>query len=180
MNTPSVANTIVIAKPCTHLLDAIRTIKASVGDGLNDFELTRLLQQTAVPTEAGFMFLTYCDRYVTLGVPRQDLVKWYPEKGWIVVEKEEMARTIAIKYGLSLCEPPDTDISQPASQSVAPKHHHHLELSLDREAVIVAHPKYLKVRLFNATAATLCLRGVQTPLTLDPELLQDLSALYQP
>ena len=174
MNDPSAAKADVVIESGNHLLDAIRTIRSEVGDGLGDDEFTRLLQQMELPTESGFTFLCYCDRFVTLSVPRQQPANWYPEKGWIVPAKEKIARTIAEKYGLSLCEPPD--ILYPWLHASNP--HHHLQLSNQQEIVIIAHPQYLKIRLFVATSPTRSVRSTQKPFHCQ-NLLQDLAALYE-
>jgi hypothetical protein len=173
------SNPEIISKPNTHLLDTIRSIRESVGDGLNDDEFTCLLQQSTLSTEAGFRFLSYFEGFVTLSVPRQDLMSWYPENGWIAAAKEKMAREIAEKYELSLNEPPDLNFNYIIPRPDSPKLHHHLELSNRRETVIVAHPQYLKIRLFGSMPPALCARTMKRPLLLGPELLQDLSALYQ-
>jgi len=90
MNQPAILETPAPALTATHLLDAIKLFKSSVGDDLNDDELTRLLLiSAALPTEAGFAFVSYCDRNVTMSVPNQDLADWYPEKGWISQAKEQ-------------------------------------------------------------------------------------------
>jgi hypothetical protein len=172
-------NTSVIEKPAssersTHLLNCIRAFRTCVGDGLNDFEFTQLLGQSGLPSEAGFEFVSYCERFVTLSVPKQEDACWFPEKGWILPEKEKLARTLAEKYGLSLCMPPDAlyvccDAPQP---------HHHLEMSNKWETIIVAHPRYLKVRAFAATDPTRSTRTALRPLQMGPELLKDLSGLY--
>jgi hypothetical protein len=175
MNNPSPATADVAPKPGKHLLDAIRTIRARVGDGLNDDEFTRLLHQAEMPIESGFAFLSYCDRFVTLKVPRQQLSNWYPQRGWVVPAKEKLARTIAEKYGLSLCEPPDMLSPWPGS----PDPHHHLELSNQQETIIVVHPEYLKIRLFVPTSPARSACTSQKPLVLGPDLLQDLSTFYQ-
>src|SRR5258708_10539442 len=174
MNYPSAANANIVCSPGQHLLDTIRTIRAEVGDGLNDDEFTRLLQSMELPTEAGFAFLSYCDWFVTLSVPLQPLANWYPEKGWLMPAKERIARTIAEKYRLSLCEPPD--MHSPWFGS--PNPHHHLQLSFQQEPVLVIHPQYLKIRLFVATSPTQSARISHKPLLLGPDLLQDLSKLY--
>ena len=179
-NNPGTANANVISQAGTRLLDGIRAIRASVGDGLNDDELTRLLQHLPLPTEEGFAFLSYSDRFVMLSVPQQDLQKWYPEKVWIAAEKEKIARAIAEKYELSLCEPPDLTLSCRFPIPSSTNFHHHLELSNRREIIIIAHPHYLKIRLYDRTPAGLYAAFPQIPLLLDPKLLQDLSALYQP
>ncbi|MDB6017615.1 MAG: hypothetical protein JWR19_2104 [Pedosphaera sp.] len=175
MNHSSAARTKVVSKPGNHLLDTIRTIRVEVGDGLSDDEFTWLLQQDELPVETGFAFLCYCERFVTLSVPYQELADWYPEKGWIMSAKERIARTIAEKYGLSLCEPPD--MQSPWLGSSNP--HHHLQLSYQQESVIVIHPQYLKICLFIATSPTQPARISHKPLLLGPDLLPDLSKLYQ-
>lgn len=179
MNEPGSIRKVVLPKPSTHLLDSIRAIRASVGDGLNDGELTRLLRQTVLPTEAGFAFLSFSAGFVTLSVPPQDVADWYPEQGWIIPAKEQIARAVARKYRLSLCEPPDESVSVLSPASDSPTIHHHLELTNEWETVIVAHPCYLKVRLFGAVSGIQYARTAQSPLPLGSELLQDLSALYQ-
>ena len=58
----------------TNLLEAIRAMRESVGEGLNDDEFTRLLLlHEALSSEAGFSFLSFCDGIVTLSVPPQNL-----------------------------------------------------------------------------------------------------------
>src|SRR3974377_2215684 len=78
-----------------HLLDTILAIRAGVGDGLNDHELTQLLRDGTLLSEAGFSFLSFSEGIVTLTVPEQDLATWYPEHGWIAPEKEKLARALA-------------------------------------------------------------------------------------
>ena len=162
-----------------HLLDVICATKESIGEGLNDDELTRLLLlSTKLPTEAGFTFLSFSGGVVTLSVPQQDLAKWYPDKGWIAPEKLKTAKAIAKKYELSLFEPPDLvslRYLNPDDASVL----HHLELAAREETVVVAHPKYLKVRVCRDVADGVFTMKVRKPLALGPELLQDLSALYR-
>ncbi len=165
----------MISKPEAHLLDAIRGVQARVGDGLNDDEFTRLLQKTALPVELGFAFLSYCDSLATLSVPQQDLATWYPDKRWIAAEKEGIARSIAEKYKLSLCEPPDAKYLR----SDSPNPHHHLELSNRWETVIMVHPQYLKIRLFGSVSASAHAQAVQEPLFPGTDLLQTLSTFYQ-
>jgi hypothetical protein len=161
------------------LLETVRALQASVGDDLDDNEVTRLLRESALPTEAGFRFLSFSDCFVTLTVPRQELVNWYREKGWIVPKKEGIARAIEKKYELSLLEPPDVNSSALYPRPDSPGPHHHLELSNRRETVVVAHPQYLKIRLFSRPSGFLHTPGARIPLLLSPELLQDLSFLYK-
>lgn len=167
------------SKSGIHLLNAIRAARESVGEGLNDDELTRLLLlDTELPTEAGFTFLSFSGGVVTLSVPQQDLAKWYPEKGWVAPEKEKIARAIAEKYQLALGEPPDLVSSfrfPCAEQGTA---HHHLEMANRRETVVIAHPRYLKVRIYRDAADGAFGMHERNPFVLGPELLQYLSALY--
>jgi hypothetical protein len=178
MKYASTSNPEIISKVNTHLLDTIRSIRLNVGDGLNDDEFTRFLQGTTLPTEAGFGFLSYSEKFVVLSVPKQDLTNWYPERGWITPEKERIAKEIAKKYELSLNEPPDLNYSYVFPQPDSPKLHHHLELSNRRETIIIAHPQYLKICLFGSMPPGLCV-AMQRPLLLGPELLYDLSSLYR-
>lgn len=180
MNHPVAPHYEMVLNSSTHLLDRIVAVRASVGDGLNDYEFTRLLQRTALPTEADFVFLSFSDGFATLTVPQQDLANWYPDRGWIVAEKERIARAIAEKHGFSLCEPPDQSSGFLFPRSNPLTTHHHLELTNQVETVVVAHPRYLKIRLFGAAPTARHLGNGQVPLRLAPDLLQDLSALYQP
>ena len=95
-NNPGTTNTNVIAQAGTRLLDGIRAIRASVGDALNDDEFTRLLEHAPLPTEEGFAFLSYSDRFVMLSVPQQDLQKWYPGEVWIAADPIETLRAAEI------------------------------------------------------------------------------------
>ena len=150
-----------------NLLGRIISLRTSVGDGLNDEELTRLLRQEALPSEDGFTFVSLCEGCATFSVPPQDLAKWYPKKGWIATEKEAIARSIAEKCGLSLFEPPDVRFTfRPSGSEV----HHHLEMAYQSEDIVIAHPRYLKIRLFGFAD--------KRPLPLPGNLLERLAALY--
>jgi hypothetical protein len=161
-----------------HLLDTILAIRASVGDGLNDYELTRLLREGTLLREAGFSLLSFSEGMVTLTVPEQDLATWYAEHGWIATEKEKLARALAEKYELSLQEPVNTATSFWDPESGAPVNHHHLELTYCGLTVVVAHPLYAKVRLLGRTSHYRYDWERLSPLALGPDLLQDLAALY--
>ncbi len=176
---PEIFSPHAFARPGTQLLDAIQAIQASVGDGLSDDEFTRLLQNTRLPNEAGFAFLSYCNRVVMLSVPTQNSATWYRDKGWVTQDKENLARKIATKHGLLLYEPPDVLCSYPSPLSDLPHPHHHLEMSHKSESVVIVHPHYLKVRLFHPTATILHALNLQRPLELRPDLLRDLSELYE-
>lgn len=179
MKTPSISSNSVVSRRTPQLLDRVRAVRASVGDSLNDVEFTQLVKQLGLPLEAGFEFLNFSAGFILLAVPQQDLARWYPETGWIVAEKEQIARHIADKHELSFCEPPDETPSCLFPGAEPPDLHHHLELSNRWETVVVAHPYYLKVRLFGATSAILYARTAQSPLRLRAELLHDLAALYR-
>jgi hypothetical protein len=175
MNAQCAINPVVAPKPSIHMLQAIRAIQSAIGDGLNDVELTALLQKRELPTEAGFAFLNYCDRVVTLSVPEQNPDEWYPKAGWITPEKESIARSITEKHDLTLYEPPDT--LYPWNDS--PNFHHHLEMSNGRETIIIVHSQYLKIRLFVAADPLHNTRAAQKPINFGRNLLQDLATLYQ-
>ena len=161
-----------------HLLDTILAIRAGVGDGLNDHELTRLLRDGTLLSEAGFSLLSFSEGMVTLTVPEQDLATWYTEHGGIAPEKEMVARTLAEKYQLSVNEPVNTATNFWYPESGQPVNHHHLELSCRGLTIVVAHPLYAKVRLLGRTSHYRYDWEKNSPLRLGPDLLQDLSALY--
>ena len=146
------------------LLERIISGRATMGDGLNDEELTLLLRQEALPSEAGFTFVSLCDGCATFRVPAQDPADWYPERGWIAPKKEALARAIAQKCGCSLTEPPDEHL-------LGSGIHHHLEMSRQGQVVVIAHPHYLKVRLFDV--------WTKRRLSLLPDILEQLAALYR-
>jgi len=151
----------------SNLLDTITSLRMSVGDGLTDEELTRLFLEEVFPSEDGFTFVCLCKGWATFRVPPQNLVRWYPEAGWINPAKEAIARSIAQDCGLSLSEPPDEKFSFSPADSEA---HHHLEMSHESETVVIAHPRYLKIRLFDSET--------HRPLPLPKDLLERLAALY--
>jgi hypothetical protein len=161
----------------SHLLDTIAAMRISVGDGLDDAEFSLLLRENSLLNEAGFAFLCFSKGFVTLTVPEQDLTGWYLEEGGIAPEKKRIAAGLAEKYELSLYEPVDTIVTfwQPENGSAAT--HHHLELCRAGLTVVVAHPHYLKVRLFGAPHYRYEWE-THRPLKLGPELLQDWAALY--
>jgi len=161
----------------TQLLGAIKSIWASVGNVLNDYELSCFLQKMALPSEAGFAFLSFSSGYVTLTVPRQNLENWYAAKGWITPQKEKIAKNIAKKYGLLLYEPFDDSLVL-YPEVVSPVTHHHLALSDERQSVIVAHPLFLKICLYGSPPGYVYSPNQRLPLPLGPNLLKDISPLY--
>ena len=180
MTNPSAPNAQAVSKPITRLFDTIRVTRTCVGDGLNDDELTWLLRETALPTEEGFTFLSFRSGITTLNVPHQDLANWYSTQGWITVEKKRIAEAIAKKYGLLVGEPPDELSITQFSASDLPGIHHHLELRNRWDAIIVAHPNYIKVRMFGASPESRYVWDPNKPVLLGPDLLNHLSDLYQP
>jgi hypothetical protein len=179
MSTPNPTETNAASMQGASLLETIKAVRATVGDGLNDDEFTRLLRQTTLLNEAGFGFLSFSGGFVTLSVPTQDKADWYPKSGWITQEKERLAKAIAEKHRLLLSEPPDAPSSFLFPSCDRAESRHHLEFCNRWEAVVIAHPNYLKVRLFGAGPESRCVSGAKNPLPLGPDLLRDLSPLYR-
>lgn len=152
------------------LLDRFKTLRASFGGSLNDDELTRLVRDM-VPAECGFSFLGYSTGFVLLGVPHAKSDGWPNER-----ENEQIARDIAQKHGLHLCEL--GEISPSLNPDGATQVCQRFELSDGRRTVIVAHPQYLKLRLFVNSPHQRYSWEPLCPLTFSPDLLQDLSLLY--
>jgi hypothetical protein len=151
------------------LLEAIRRLRARAGDSLSDDEFTFFLLKWNPPAEKGFAFVCFQDRCVTLAVPAQDENSCLPRSGWITPAKERIGAELAQKDGLFLSHPTD---APPAFVSPGVwETHHHLRLSTRKETIITAYPEFLKTRIY----AT----GTNLDLPLAPELLEDLSALYQ-
>lgn len=160
-----------------NLIGAIRAARSDVGDALTEVEFTHLLRADGLPAEAGFSFLCLCDGYVTFRVPRHDVATWYAEGGWLAVPKEETARALAAKYGLQMYEPPD-DTAHSRHAPGLREIHHHIVFGNTTEDLIIAHPRYLKIRVFCTDSATRHLSDAKLALLLGRDLLQDLSALY--
>jgi hypothetical protein len=142
---------------------------------LNDAEFTELLRRRIPGGPDGFSILCFSDGCLTLSVPDQKLDDWYPKDSWITPKKEEIARMIAEKHGLTFCEPPDklNYIVLPAEA------HHHVELVTRWEAVVVAHPFYLKLRLYSTRSADRSLWTPQASLLAAEDLIRELVALYR-
>jgi len=156
-----------------HALERLIELRASVGDGLNDSEFTHLVESQLELEEEGFSIVGFFEDWVTLRTPRQDSTRWYGKDHWLTEDKEAIASRISKKYDLSVCEPPDrmTYMTPP------PGAHHHLEFVNAREAVAVAHPLYLKIRLISTDCSGLIWKRHET---LPPvvELFRDLVPLY--
>jgi hypothetical protein len=160
-----------------HLLDTIRAFWMDVGNALSDSELTFYLRDAQLPPEEGFAFLGFADGNVVFSVPKQNPGDWYSTKNWVAPVKENIARAIAKKHHLSLYQPLDGPFNFYPKSSLGIGHHH-LELTDQRQTVIVVHPLFLKVRLFGKCLDHIYGRNPDFPLPLGPDLLQDLSHLY--
>jgi hypothetical protein len=152
------------------LLWRIVCLRTIVGDGLNDEELTGLLRQEALLPEDGFTFVSLSEGCATFNVPPQEPAKWYRENGLITPEKETIAEVVAEKCGLSLYEPPDESLPSQSPEFGSSRMFHHLALTDDSETIVVAHPHYLKIRLFGFVD--------KRPLRLRRNILEQLAALY--
>jgi hypothetical protein len=162
-----------------HLLETIKWLCARFGDSVTDDELTELLRQTALPTEAGFAFLRFSDGCVTLAVPPQNVSDWYAQSGSFAPLKRWIARIIAQKHGLSVQETIQ-DASKPLlPPTEVPNVHNHLELNDPSETLVVAHPRFLKVRVFESGLADRDDPDSNKIVPLPPDLLTDLSLLYE-
>ena len=159
------------------MLETILAIRFSLGESFSEGELTDLLRTTLL-SEAGFGFLTLCGGFVTLTVPEQDLKRWYPEQRWLAPEKEMTAQAIAQKYELSLSEPIDMGTGFWGVVNDPLGAHHHIELRDRRQTVIIAHPRYLKVRVLGSPERYQEQLEARCLVDLGPEILQDLSVLY--
>ncbi len=151
------------------LLETICHLREQTGDGLEDDELSFLIRKRNLPSEAGFSFLCLHDGCVTLAVPEQDENAWHPApRGFISLQKESVAAGVAKKHQLALYEPPDLPSATFAPR--ASEAHHHIQLADRTETLVIAHPAFLKVRLYSSKT--------KLPIPLSPDLLDDLSALY--
>lgn len=164
------AETTGAAAPCPSedLLESVKEIRARVGESLDDEEFTFFLRQMHLPEESGFRFLCFHDGFVTLSVPHQDDESWRPRNKWISTEKEKIATGLAKKYKLLLSEPPDAALRWIVPCDVTIRHHIHF--SNRRETIIIAHPEFLKIRLYSSQ------NGLVFPPA--PGLLEDMAVLY--
>lgn len=150
------------------LLESIKYIREIVGDGLQDEEFNAFVTQKKLRPEAGFGFLCFHNGCVTFSVPRQDDRAWHPVTGWICHRKEELAEGFGKKHKLSVSEPPDTSLLFQLPNNAWM--HHHFRFYDRRETIVIAHPEFLKIRLYDSDK--------QLPLPRKPGFLADLSALY--
>lgn len=173
MNEPKPS---LIPNGSPRLLEKIKTIWATLGDNLTDAEFNSYLHHAGLPDEAGFSFLSFFHGHVVLNVPEQDPADWYPAHALIEAGKEKIARAVAKKYGLLFYEPADASPTLYTGSNVV---HHHFTLADRRQNVIIAHPLFLKICIFGKPQESVYGRDTLFPLPLGPDLLQDLSPLYQ-
>jgi hypothetical protein len=160
-----------------HLLDIIKSFWMYLGSDLDDNELSLFLRDACLPVEAGFSFQSFSTGSVTLAVPEQNPAEWYSKESWIAPEKESIATAIARKYRLSLSKPVDGPLHFHPPTGLGA--HHHLVLADYRQTVIVAHPLFLKIRLFGKSMEHTYGGNLQFPLPLGHNLLEDISPLYE-
>jgi hypothetical protein len=158
------------------LLTELMHLKAGVGDGLNEVELTEFLKsRLPAPDENGFRFLCLSGGCVTFGVPPQNRATWYGESCTLAAEKEALAHKIAEAHHLTLCEPPDRLVYG----SPGPGDHRHLEFANRWRSVAVTHPFYVKLRVCGGGEHETVTPGSEAAIAQCAALLRDLAALYR-
>lgn len=158
------------------LVTELMRYRASIGDGLNDDELTEFLKsRLPAPDENGFCVQCYSNGNVTFSVPPQDAALWYGEHCTISTGKEKLAKEIAEKHQLTLCEPPD----KLHYGSPGPGDHRHLEFANRWRTVAVAHPHYVKLRVCGGGEHEDVVPGSAAAIAQCARLLRDLAPLYR-
>lgn len=142
------------------VLAKIRKLHDEVGT-MNEDVLSELIRAEGSLRSHGFTFLRISDGFAVFYVPQQNIAAWYKGDRWLAAGKERIARKIVQKYKLRLFEPPDLLTVDPAYRC-----RQHFEFDASEECVIVAHPRYLKIRVS------------KWPHMAERTLLEDLSALY--
>ncbi len=141
------------------ILARIRELNRELGEGINEDIVSDLIQWEGASCEHGFAFLRISEGFAVFSVPSQNHANWYGKVGRLAVERKEIARKIAKKYHLHLYEPP-------AGGGYIRECHHHFELMHEDQTLIVAHPRYVKIRITGR------------PVIQERNLLENLSALY--
>ena len=156
------------------ILEAVLQLRESVGDGLNDAEFTHFIREKLNCSRSAFSILSCAEGFLTFNVPEQDPADWYSAGHWIAPDKESIAREVAGRYELTLCEPPDKlgYIIPP------PNAHHHLEWMTRWDSVAIAHPYYLKVRISRPDSRNPLGWTTKGVFAAGSNLLRDLTALY--
>ncbi len=157
------------------LVSAAMRLRCNIGDGLNDFEFSEFIKSRLAPTKDGFGILCFSEGCLTLSVPPQNSANWYGDNCAIAHPKEDVARAIAGRHQLTMCEPPDKLVYG----SPGPGAHRHLEFANRWNTVAVAHPLYIKLRV--------CSGGGHHDAPVDSEaaiaqctrLMDELTELYQ-
>jgi hypothetical protein len=142
------------------ILARVRKLSHEIGRGVEEDVLSDLIRTEGALGECGFKFLRVSGGFAVFEVPKQNKEKWYRQKGWPASAKEQIIRKIAEKYHLEIHEPPDED-------TVSGECHHHFELAHAQEKLIIAHPRYLKIRVS------------KWPVIPEGTLMEDLSVLYK-
>jgi hypothetical protein len=142
------------------ILSRVRELQNEIGHGVREDVLTDLIRAEGPLSEHSFTFLRVSDGFAFFVVPKQKVERWYTQKGWPSADKESIVRRIAEKFHLQLHEPPD-------EYRVSGECHHHFELDLAQEKLIIVHPKYLKFRIS------------RWPLVPEEPLMAELSELYK-
>jgi hypothetical protein len=144
------------------VLEKVRGLQDEIGEGVDEAVLTDLLRSEGGLTAHGFRFLRISGEFAVFEVPKQNARNWYREGGWPAAEKERIAGRIAAKHHLEVHEPPDLDTA-----SVYGEYRRHcIVLDNSRDILVVAHPRYLKIRISRNQAI------------LGPTLMEDLHSLY--
>lgn len=155
------------------IVEKLLHFRISAGDAVSDEQFTHIAGRFFPPQKEGFSFACFSDGCAVLNVPAQSFDDWYPAGEWISSAKEEIATKIAERFDLCLCEPPDRrDYILPP-----PSTHHHLELISRGESIVVAHPLYLKIRMFSKGNEKI-VWGRHEKLPDPGKIFQELTRLY--
>jgi transposase InsO family protein len=141
------------------VLARIREFRDEVGTDVSEDIITDLIRQEGELSSSGFRFLRLSEGFAVFTVPRQQMENWYRQRGWPAPSKENIVRRVAEKYGLELNEPPDQN-------TLVGECHHHFEMWHLQKMLIVAHPRYLKIRVGKSA------------VRLESGVMDDLAALY--
>ena len=176
ITTLPIVNQKLVPDTRVDLVSELMHLRASIGDGLSEVELTEFLKaRLPAPDQNGFRFLCLSNGCVTFGVPPQEVASWYGEHCTIAPSKESVARRIADAHHLTLCEPPDRLLYG----SPGPGDHRHLEFANRWRSVAVAHPHYVKLRVCGGGEHENVTPGSEAAIAQCSALLHDLAVLYR-
>ncbi len=144
------------------VLAKVRGLQNEIGEGVDEAVLTDLLRAEGGLDAHGFRFLRISRGFAVFEVPKQNERNWYREGGWPAVAKERIGRRIAAKHHLEVHEPPDLDTALVYGEY----RRHCIVLDNSQDILVVAHPRYLKIRISRQQAI------------LGPTLMEDLHFLY--